>query len=328
MPDTVYYTNSAGKNLPYDSMPPDLKALVQQYLPEKEEPSRSNDIYFGFLVGFFGMLFFFILSYLWVNRQKENTNRVYSNDAAPEESLPDSPSEYYIYDGAALAISNESIMAILTKHYPYYNHLEPNLKKRFTSRLTRFMAVKKFVIYSQEPYKEMPVIASATAIQLTFGLDDYLLPWFVYIRIHPQEYFAANSLRILAGHVEGNTITLAWNQLLKGIKDENDGVNVGLHEMAHALYYQFSEVQGERTGKFAGYFDEVMEDGAEVYKLKTTKQVLFTDYAYRNLQEFWAESVEIFFEKPVEMLQCYPHIYITLKDLLQQNPVNRDNPLA
>jgi MtfA peptidase len=42
----------------------------------------------------------------------------------------------------------------------------------------------------------MPILISAAAIQISFGLNDCELPYYKYIRIHKEEYFAANSLRI------------------------------------------------------------------------------------------------------------------------------------
>ena len=51
---------------------------------------------------------------------------------------------------------------------------------------------------------------------------------------------------------------------------------------------------------------------------------LYSDYALRNFQEFWAESVEIFFEKPVEMESHYPQLYQTMKGLLNQDPINKN----
>ncbi|MEP6846498.1 MAG: zinc-dependent peptidase, partial [Panacibacter sp.] len=174
---------------------------------------------------------------------------------------------------------------------------------------------------------EVPVLLSASAVQLTFGLDDFELPWFRYIRVHPEEYFAndPHAIRVLAGHVEENTITVAWNHFLKGICDNYDGVNVGLHEMAHALYYQ--HVIASKKEPFIKELSVVMEESEEIYELKNKYRVLYSDYAYKNLQEFWAESIELFFEKPQALKTCYPDLYKTLCELLNQDTLNKTNPL-
>ena len=50
-------------------------------------------------------------------------------------------------------------------------------------------------------------------------------------------------------------------------------------------------------------------------------QRLYSDYGLKNLQEFWAESVEIFFERPLAMKEHYPDLFTTMRLLLNQQPV-------
>ena len=191
------------------------------------------------------------------------------------------------------------------------------------------MSLKTFIIPETKTYKDVPILMSATAVQLTFGLKEFELPWYQYIRIHSEEYFAndPNALRVLAGHVENNIITIAWNQFLKGIEDDHDGVNVGLHEMAHALYYQHAIINKSKNNGFNKELSEVMEESEDIYTLKHKHQILYSDNAYKNLQEFWAESIELFFERPQAMQICYPELFESLKELLNQDPLNKTNPL-
>jgi Mlc titration factor MtfA (ptsG expression regulator) len=173
----------------------------------------------------------------------------------------------------------------------------------------------------------MPVLISATAIQLTFGLSRYKFPFFENMQIHSEEYFADNSLRVLAGHVQGNTVTVSWKHLLQGIKNGTDGSNVGLHEMAHAFYVQCTEGDIIKGKRIIHHLNEIMAEGQDVYDLREKGTVLFSDYAFKDLQEFWAESIEIFFEKPKEMQAAYPELFESLVELLQQNPINSTYPI-
>jgi Mlc titration factor MtfA (ptsG expression regulator) len=52
---------------------------------------------------------------------------------------------------------------------------------------------------------------------------------------------------------------------------------------------------------------------------------LYSDYAMRNFQEFWAESIEIFFQSPERLQNHYPDMYRLLCDLLCQDPLNYPN---
>src|SRR5438045_9555206 len=51
------------------------------------------------------------------------------------------------------------------------------------------------------------------------------------------------------------------------------------------------------------------------------------DYAFTNLQEFWAVSVEAFFENPSGLKQSLPQLYGTLCDILNQDPLTGDKIL-
>jgi hypothetical protein len=45
-----------------------------------------------------------------------------------------------------------------------------------------------FIIKASEGVREMPVLVSASAVQLTFGLPDFTLSFYRYIRIYPAEF--------------------------------------------------------------------------------------------------------------------------------------------
>ena len=234
--------------------------------------------------------------------------------------------DYFLYDGKELNLAHTEIKNILATYFVYYRNLEIDLQNKFYERLVQFMHHKQFLIYADEPFKEMPVLISAAAVQISFGLSDFKLPHYQHIRVKKQEYFAENSLRILAGNVQENAITLAWNQLLKGYENYEDGSNVGLHEMAHALYFQEMIVANEQD-EFATHFNNLMTKGEIVLQQKQCPHNLYSSYAFTNLQEFWAVSVELFFEKANHLYQAYPQVYKHLQDLLKQNPLMPNKPI-
>ncbi|MEJ0105339.1 MAG: hypothetical protein WDO19_23500 [Bacteroidota bacterium] len=69
----------------------------------------------------------------------------------------------------------------------------------------------------------MPVLISAAAVQLTYGLRNYLLPFFkdIYITADAYSTKAANDLYI--GHVSPDGIYLSWKHFLKGSVIEKMG---------------------------------------------------------------------------------------------------------
>jgi hypothetical protein len=288
MPDTVYY-NSDGVAVPYDSLPADVRELYEQYkIPNETAYTKTEEGGKGYAV--IVWIFFITIGFFAVRRAWKSKGVTFLrswNDPLPSGYDPEIHDQYYdqykksqteevlkdynVYYGRDLVFPDEQYEKLFYKHSAYYRRLSPELQQIFLKRTKQFIKEKTFLIKSKEPFIEMPMLISAAAIQLTFGLDKYLLPHYEYIRIYPEEYFAKDSLKVLAGHVYGNTITLAWNQFLQGYEEYADGVNVGLHEMSHALYFQLVEAQTGRCAEFANNFNKVMEEGEEVYQLKQSQ---------------------------------------------------------
>jgi Mlc titration factor MtfA (ptsG expression regulator) len=340
MSDTtsIYYKN--GVEVPRDSLDQSTLHLLDSIKAESQEqyqPYSRSEPEGSYTPAVMTLLFFGVIAVTLVRKAWKtpgttilpgmNEGRRYSNDTTEEESVSERiAQEYNVYKGCDIYLSEEQYDKILSKRLPYYRHLAPDLKEKFLIRTRMFLKSKTFLIKTDEPFVDMPVLVSGTAVQLTFGLNDFQLSHYEFIRIFPEEYFAKGTLNVLLGHVYGNTITLSWNHFLDGHEDHSDGVNLGLHEMAHALYYQL--VHADPSRRFVNNFNEVMAEGAEMYELKhASPSTLFNENAYRNLQEFWAESVELFFERPSDLQKENAELFETLAEMLNQNPVNSLYPV-
>jgi len=265
---------------------------------------------------------FLAFRYLYGRKKRQ---LAYSN-ICPEPEIAETD---IVFKGDEAGITETQIKHILSKRQSYYSSLNTEQQERFLRRVKNFMHRKIFIIKDNEGVREMPVLVTAAAIQLTFGLKDYLLPFYKYIRIYPEEYVSDHSFAILAGNVQNNVITVAWNQILNGLSHNADGANVGLHEMSHALYIQKMVMEKEYAGSFSNHYS-YLEDRCAVaarYELRGEKN-LYSPYAETNLQEFWAETIELFFEKPTELNTCYPEIFEAAKILLNQDPRNQENPVV
>ena len=332
---TLYYEN--GVAVPYDSLSEETKLIINQAWQAYEQTKKEESDP-GFLPFLIVMMFMVALAWVLVRKAWQEkgvtilgtwSNR-YSGVADSELTAERNHalSDYFVYEGRDIILADEQYDKIIGKHSSFYRHLSPGLKEIFIRRTKKFLSEKTFLIKSNSPFVEMPVLLSASAVQLTFGLQQFLLPHYQYIRVYPEEYFAKGTLKVLAGHVYGNTITVSWNHFLKGYEQHDDGVNLGLHEMAHALYFQLVEADTGRCGRFTRSFNQIMAEGAEVYELKHQRpSELFTENAYRNLQEFWAESVELFFERPAELRRAHTDLYEQMKEILKQDPVNELYPV-
>ena len=98
--------------------------------------------------------------------------------------------------------------------------------------------------------------------------------------------------------------------------------------MSHALYFQKMVIDGDFKTDFSRKFNSVITECKTASRMEIEgKKNLYSTYADTDVQEFWAESVEIFFEKPKELKKSYPSIYEAMKILLNQNPTNTSNPI-
>ncbi len=229
------------------------------------------------------------------------------------------------YYGDELNFEEATVISALTKHVPFYVALNEYDKQIFLNRLDKFIDDKTFKIHDCSGFREMPILISATAIQLSFGLDKYLLPNFTCINIYPEEFVSVTpTIRFLEGNVSGHSINISWKYFLNGFQLPADGENVGLHEMAHAYYYQSFGPCHEKDKEFITAFDEFNTCGKVVFqKLPQSTSGMYSAYAKRNFQEFWAESIEIFFEKPFEMSTNYPALYQCIKNILKQDSAHK-----
>lgn len=233
-----------------------------------------------------------------------------------------------VFKGRNAGIDNATIHSILTKRFHYYQSLSADEQKRFRGRVGKFMRRKIFIVKNTTGFKEMPVLVSAAAIQLSFGLPYFLLPFYKYIRIYPKEYQASHTIYLLTGNVKENTISVAWNHLLQGYNDVSDGCNVGLHEMSHALYFQKMVIEKEYATRFEKKYKQLIAACEEAHCLeKKVEKDLYSAYAEASLQEFWAETTELFFEKPHTLYTQHPAVYLAMKDLLNQNPLQNSDPV-
>ena len=240
-----------------------------------------------------------------------------------DEPIKKPNNNFLVYRGKDLQFSSEEIATILHKRFPYFNKLTTGEKIRFLQRHNKFMCQKVFRINDESGFKEMPVLLSATAIQLSFGLEEYILPYYKDINIFPQEFLGIEpNIRFLEGNVSGNSINISWKHYLQGYENIENGQNVGLHEMAHAYYCQNMVCKDERDMAFVRTYSNFDMYSNTVFKNELlSTQRLYSDYGLKNLQEFWAESVEIFFERPLAMKEHYPDLFTTMRLLLNQQTV-------
>lgn len=212
--------------------------------------------------------------------------------------------------------------SIVAQNLKYYNRLSVDDQHRFLFRTWLFKKAKKFHYIEVEESAEMPVLISAVSVQLTFGLEKYLLNYFKDIYVLKDDYHYGFYSRPFQGHVDHSGIYLSWDNFIKGLKGLTPNCNVGLHEMGHALAYVNFITQTEEDKHFKKEFKNFSKVARPIFEsMQNGAKNLLGDYAGTNYHEFWAVSVELFFENPVRMRHDMPDLYAALGSLLRQDPL-------
>ncbi|MGV3767364.1 MAG: zinc-dependent peptidase [Chitinophagaceae bacterium] len=221
-----------------------------------------------------------------------------------------------------LRTNSRSYHEHLLEHIHYYRQLPLEEQVRFLKRVTVFMHAREFRYMNIEQQERMPILISAAAVQLTFGLNEFLLDHFKVIYVLKEDYRYGHYNMPFMGHVDHSGIYLSWNNFLRGFQNYNDAHNVGIHEMAHALaYVNFMSDSGHDT-HFRGQFRDFSKIARPIFnRMQHGEQFLLDPYAATNYNEFWAVSVETFFEKPMQMRSEMPDLYEAMCQLLNQDPL-------
>lgn len=213
--------------------------------------------------------------------------------------------------------------SVISRHFKYYNKLSNSDQKKFLFRTYLFRKSKKFHYIEVAETAEMPILVSAVSVQLTLGLDKYQMNYFRDIYVLRDDYHYGFYSRPFQGHVDHSGIYLSWDNFMKGIHGQTPNCNVGLHEMGHALAYVNFITQTEEDKHFKKEFKNFSKVARPIFNsIQEGKKTILGDYAGTNYHEFWAVSVEVFFENPVRMKHELPELYDAMARLLKQDPMD------
>ncbi|MBK9286658.1 MAG: zinc-dependent peptidase [Flavobacteriales bacterium] len=215
--------------------------------------------------------------------------------------------------------------AVVLKYFPFHASLPPQERERFERVTGRFLQDKEWQGAGIEIKEEMKVMISACAAQLLHGFDERItLTHFDRIIVFPDAFHGHRKDRYHQGEVNprAGVIKISWAHFLQGYTLSGDAHNVGLHEMAHALWFEDFIPNRED-----GFLDPtLLQDwkilgDQEMAAIRAGKPSLLRNYAATNQEEFFAVAVEYFFERSVAFKAELPELYAVLSGLLKQDPL-------
>ena len=120
-------------------------------------------------------------------------------------------------------------------------------------------------------------------------------------------------------------VILSWDHALQGGLDAQDGHNVVIHEFAHQLDGMSGHTNGIpilRKGQAYRGWEMAMLDAFHdhVERVERGSPTLIDSYGATNHEEFFAEAIVTFFERPMALQREEPALYAQLSELLAIDP--------
>jgi Mlc titration factor MtfA (ptsG expression regulator) len=241
----------------------------------------------------------------------------------------------------------ERWLATINRNVAFFHRLSARDQIELLGHVQIFLAEKRFEgCDGLEITGEVRVTIAAQACLLLLHRKTDYFPHLLTILVYPSTY-VAEERRHLHGHVwqEGkmarlgetgrwlNALVLAWEAVKSGAADPADGKNVVLHEFAHQLDYENHAEDGApaletRDQQFS--WQKVMQ--SEFASLRAADETgvptLLDTYGASDPAEFFAVSVEAFFERPCALRARHPRLYSELKKYFRQDPVEYSGETA
>jgi len=120
-------------------------------------------------------------------------------------------------------------------------------------------------------------------------------------------------------------VVLSWAHALQGGLNHEDGHNVVIHEFAHQLDSLTGHTDGIpilRKGQAYVGWEKAMLDAFNEHldRVEAGQETLIDPYGATGHEEFFAEAIVTFFEKPAALRGEEPALYAQLSELLALDP--------
>lgn len=208
----------------------------------------------------------------------------------------------------------------------YYKKLTPEERKRFEWRVFYFIdsteiEFRHFKATQLVNHNAARYLIASVATQMSLFLTEDCFDAFHKIIIYPDNYYSPITKQYHKGETNPGAgyIVLSWSNLQTGFADNADGINLLMHELAHALWLENELFDYEIFNEEALRDYKIMA-GNLMHEMADNEEHFLRRYALTNKEEFFAVAVENFFERPLKFKAALPELYSILARLMNQDP--------
>ncbi len=232
-------------------------------------------------------------------------------------------------------------LVYLRKNVRVYSLLTPAEQDKLQNDLRIFIADKHWqgcggLVITDE----IKVTIAAQACLLLLGIEhDYFRPARTILiypsgfrtrtqHVSPDGILVEGDAQTLGQAWYRGPVVLAWDEVLAGGQNHQDGQNVVFHEFAHQLDFMgawFDRPPLHRPREQYQQWQEVMtaEYQQLVQDCEQARATLLDPYGATSPAEFFAVATECFFEQPQHLQRQHPRLYEVLRDFYGQDPARR-----
>ena len=222
----------------------------------------------------------------------------------------------------------------LAKDFPIFARLPEPLRNELEGLIHVFIVEKSFEACGglEEVSEHMKRVIAAEACLLILNRPHNYYKKLRSILVYPSAYKAKNEhggedVRLGESWTTGSVI-LAWDSVVAGGRNEEDGSHVSIHEFTHQLDQEDGAGDGvpvlvhgsDAYREWAGIFSKAFEKFER--KVERGKRTVIDSYGATNPAEFFAVATETFYEKPKQLRKTYPSVYEQLRKYYNVDPID------
>ena len=206
---------------------------------------------------------------------------------------------------------------ILQKRNGFYQKLNPDKKKKFRERVALFMIGNDFMpqVVDSVP-EDIKGVVAANAVQLTFGLPDFLFPKFEKVVIYPKPFPSPQypkKFHTSEIFEEDGVVLFAAEQLMKSFIQSDRFYNIGLHEYAKVFRASFPNLDYPELG------EDIWE---KLEQISGFSEEFVTKFINLEVISPGPVSIAHFFVFPDKFKRILPNIFDSYCQIFKLDPTN------
>lgn len=226
-----------------------------------------------------------------------------------------------------------SDQSYLAKEVPLYRLLPEEQKERLHGLIQVFLYEISFEACGglSEVTREMQlsIASQACLLLLDSGYENFgkLRSVLVYPSAYVvREEYGMSDARLGESWQTGSVV-LSWSSVEQSSRNDEDGLNLVLHEFAHQIDQYDGAADGLPLLKSRSAYASWSDDFGRSYeqlceKVERGQRTVLDEYGATNPAEFFSVATETFFEKPRALHREHPEVYSHLKVFYGLDPLS------